>query len=47
MSASFLDFFKAATGKSEPYVYQESLASLPCKSRLISVPTGLGKTAAN
>lgn len=46
MSASFLDFFKAATGKSEPYVYQESLASLPCKSRLISVPTGLGKTAA-
>lgn len=30
----------------EPYDYQVRLANLPCESRLISVPTGLGKTAA-
>ena len=30
----------------QPYEYQQRLAALPCESRLISVPTGLGKTAA-
>lgn len=28
------------------YAYQQRLADEPCISRLISVPTGLGKTAA-
>jgi CRISPR-associated endonuclease/helicase Cas3 len=43
---TFPDFFKTATGKPAPYDYQQRLASLPCESRLISIPTGLGKTAA-
>lgn len=29
-----------------PYDYQARLAALPCESRLINIPTGLGKTAA-
>jgi len=33
-------------GKRQPYAYQQRLAEEPCISRLISVPTGLGKTAA-
>jgi CRISPR-associated endonuclease/helicase Cas3 len=43
--SSFRDFFSTATGY-EPYGYQEELAGSGCVSRLISVPTGLGKTAA-
>lgn len=40
-------FFSEATGGGrQPYNYQERLASLPSESRLISIPTGLGKTAA-
>lgn len=48
MSASdFKAFFATASGQNrQPYDYQSSLASLPCESRLISIPTGLGKTAA-
>lgn len=46
MSANYSEFFTAATDKSAPYDYQSRLAHLPCESRLISVPTGLGKTAA-
>jgi CRISPR-associated endonuclease/helicase Cas3 len=38
-------FFQAATGNA-PYDYQRRLAESPCESRLISIPTGLGKTAA-
>ncbi len=44
MPGSFPDFFSAATGKPQPYDYQQRLADLPCESRLISVSTGLGKT---
>lgn len=44
-SADYPSFFKAAMGN-PPYDYQSRLAGLPCESRLISVPTGLGKTAA-
>lgn len=46
MPEDFKTFFSKATGKPEPYDYQSRLADLPCESRLISVPTGLGKTAA-
>ncbi len=46
MSEDFTAFFSQATGKSAPYAYQQRLAEEPCISRLISVPTGLGKTAA-
>jgi CRISPR-associated endonuclease/helicase Cas3 len=45
MPEDFKTFFSTATGKPEPYAYQSRLADLPCESRLISVPTGLGKTA--
>ncbi len=56
MPATFDEFFKAATGNS-PYDYQRRLAGapmegtarsgpFPCRSQLISIPTGLGKTAA-
>jgi CRISPR-associated endonuclease/helicase Cas3 len=38
-------FFQAATGN-VPYDYQRRLAESPCESRLINIPTGLGKTAA-
>lgn len=44
-SESFQAFFNKATGKT-PYPYQISLATAPVESRLISVPTGCGKTAA-
>ena len=39
------NFFKASTGQ-HPYAYQQALAEVQCASRLISIPTGLGKTAA-
>jgi CRISPR-associated endonuclease/helicase Cas3 len=42
---TFPDFFKTATGN-PPYDYQDRLAMAPRASRLISIPTGLGKTAA-
>ncbi len=42
----FRSFFKQATSGHSPYPYQCRLASEPIKSRLISVPTGAGKTAA-
>ncbi|MCC5836077.1 MAG: CRISPR-associated endonuclease Cas3'' [Opitutales bacterium] len=41
----FREFFKTATDK-PPYDWQTRLAEEPeCKSRLIDIPTGLGKTA--
>ncbi len=43
---TFDAFFCKATGNSSPYDYQRRLAEGGCDSRLISVPTGLGKTAA-
>jgi CRISPR-associated endonuclease/helicase Cas3 len=43
MPEDFQTFFTQATGKTEPYDYQSRLAHAPCESRLISVPTGLGK----
>lgn len=42
----FKEFFHTATAKPAPYEYQQRLATEHCISRLISVPTGLGKTAA-
>ena len=57
MPSSFTDCFRAATGH-QPYDYQRRLAygtsvngsapaeTFPCRSQLISIPTGLGKTAA-
>src|SRR5664279_1431964 len=46
---TFEEFFTAATGHA-PYDYQRRLAGgdagRACKSHLINVPTGLGKTAA-
>ena len=49
MPFSFDNFFHAATGNT-PYDYQRRLAGgdagTPCASQLISIPTGLGKTAA-
>ena len=42
---TFPDFFKTATGN-PPYDYQNRLAMAPSASRLINIPTGLGKTAA-
>ncbi|SPE63070.1 CRISPR-associated helicase Cas3 [Verrucomicrobia bacterium] len=44
----FREFFKTATGGREPYDYQCRLAEggCRCESRLINIPTGLGKTAA-
>ena len=46
MPEDFTAFFSAAfTDNRQPYAYQQRLASEPCISRLISVPTGLGKTA--
>ena len=41
----FAVFFRKATGCA-PYPYQAKLAESPIESRLISVPTGAGKTAA-
>jgi CRISPR-associated endonuclease/helicase Cas3 len=49
MPATFAAFFRAATGNA-PYAYQVRLAGdtagTPCASKLINIPTGLGKTAA-
>lgn len=50
---SFSEFFQTATGN-QPYPYQSRLATgdpasstgAPCQSRLLDIPTGLGKTAA-
>lgn len=44
---TYSEFFKAATGhEHSPYSWQERLAtSETCESRLIDIPTGLGKTA--
>jgi hypothetical protein len=50
-NVSFAAFFQASTGN-EPHAYQRRLAvegpapSGPCRSQLINIPTGLGKTAA-
>lgn len=45
MTRAYSDFFQAATGH-RPYDWQVRLAEDPeCKSRLIDIPTGLGKTA--
>lgn len=45
MTSSFDKFFQAATGNS-PYAWQVRLAEDPeCKSRLIDIPTSLGKIA--
>lgn len=45
----FNTFFRAATGNT-PYDYQSRLAGndsdTACRSQLINIPTGLGKTAA-
>ncbi len=44
---TFEQFFTTATGGNQPYDYQRRLADDPeCQSRLIEIPTGLGKTAA-
>jgi len=45
---NFDQFFRTAFGKDiSPFDYQRRLAEDPeCKSRLINVPTGCGKTAA-
>lgn len=44
---TFEQFFTTATGGNEPYDYQRRLAeNAACHSRLIEIPTGLGKTAA-
>ena len=44
---TFKQFFTTATGGNEPYDYQRRLAEdSACQSRLIEIPTGLGKTAA-
>lgn len=47
-STDFEKFFELATGiTTGPFDYQRRLAEDPeCKSRLIKVPTGCGKTAA-
>ena len=41
----FPSYFKKGTGH-QPYAYQQALAEAACDSRLISIPTGMGKTAA-
>ena len=51
MNQKFETFFKEATGiESGPYKYQARLAGgddgTACESRLIDIPTGMGKTAA-
>lgn len=43
--SGFDDFFETATGE-RPYPYQRKLAESRIVSRIISVPTGAGKTAA-
>lgn len=44
--SAYSDFFTRAAGNA-PYVYQARLAEAPCESRLINIPTGLGKTTAD
>jgi ERCC4-related helicase len=47
MSSDFPTYFHAAT-ENQPYDYQRRLAEDgTCESRLISIPTGLGKTFGN
>lgn len=47
MPHDFPTFFsKAFKDGRTPYDYQQRLAVFPCDSRLINIPTGLGKTAA-
>jgi len=50
VSTGFDRFFERATGGHTPFDYQRLLAGgesgNPCKSHLINIPTGLGKTAA-
>lgn len=41
----FDDFFKEATGWSQPFEWQIELASTSPSSRLIRIPTGFGKTS--
>ena len=41
---AYPDFFTRAAGNT-PCGYQARLAEAPCESRLINIPTGLGKTA--
>ncbi len=44
---NYKEFFEKATGGRSPFDYQRRLAEDPeCKSRLINIPTGCGKTAA-
>lgn len=45
ITPEFTTFFSTATGKPAPYDYQQCFAALPCESRRISIPVGLGKTA--
>jgi CRISPR-associated endonuclease/helicase Cas3 len=46
---NFEEFFNAATGHPVPFDYQRRLAGgdtgCDCRSQLINIPTGLGKTA--
>ena len=43
----FEQFFTTAIGGDQPYDYQRrSAEDSACQSRLIEIPTGLGKTAA-
>lgn len=47
MHCGYSAFFSTACGSDhQPYDYQSRLTESPCISRLINVPTGLGKTAA-
>ena len=47
MHQGYPAFFATASGSDRPPDdYQVRLADLPCESRLITVPTGLVKTAA-
>jgi CRISPR-associated endonuclease/helicase Cas3 len=46
--STFKTFFAAAfDDHREPYAYQCRLAESPCESRLINIPTDMGKTAAD
>jgi CRISPR-associated endonuclease/helicase Cas3 len=47
VAVEFETFFSSSfADQRKPYLYQRRLAEAPCMSRLINVPTGLGKTAA-
>lgn len=47
MPVDFASFFsKAFADLRQPYDYQKRLTESPCESRMINIPTGLGKTAA-